>query len=342
MCEHQGDPDNGPGGDSCVCSSGATTTSVAAMTSGSPCPWTAFPITSAASVQTTLAPTQSTGKFLTTVDRKVTECTESVVSTSAGYPVTSCAGSSSVVSWLPHITVMAASSRQSVGTLAAPTASSALYTSVSSALEKLCPSPTPGQPTSCKSDPVVLTGIDYQAFKSHLWENDGKLTITVPWSNYTQPYLRESMIKTAITTFWGSASNASACKPATPVYQKRGLSHDDSARSQSRELLKRDTVELCTAPGIVNVEYVDLDMNGPDPAALMMAELAFTQGDLEKIEEDLGNAELEELCEAIVMLASTALEVVAPEFLPGEIAGEGALEASCAEAAKISAAAQNF
>lgn len=83
-----------------------------------------------------------------------------------------------------EITFQAGSSPVHVGTLTG----TALYTSVSSALEKLCPPVSQTKnPTACETGSVVVHDIEYISDDS--LDTDGELVVKVAASSYTRrPY----------------------------------------------------------------------------------------------------------------------------------------------------------
>ncbi|KAI6085877.1 hypothetical protein F4821DRAFT_279062 [Hypoxylon rubiginosum] len=89
------------------------------------------------------------------------------------------------------VTIEAGTSSVHVGTLTG----SALYTSVSSALDKICPTPTSSGFTSCKTDTVSIGKIPYVSmdFLSH----DGELQVSVESSKYNVTSIRNGLIKAA-------------------------------------------------------------------------------------------------------------------------------------------------
>ena len=322
FCEHQGGPGDGNNAGNCYCTDSASTTTVAPATgAGNPCPWTAFPITSAAPATTPTPVSTITGHFTTTIKTEVHSCTAMEVSQSADLETSSCVGSSTVVSWLPHVTVMAdVSSRQSVGAMAASTRSSALFTSVPSALDSLCPTPSPdGAATQCKGgqyDSVNITGLPYQADASNNYylNHDGTLHVTTPGSNYTTAEIRKGMVDMLLQTIWQQASNATFCNFA-PEHQ------GDPGPGQ----------QLCSAPGLVNVLYMDLSLNDLDPAGYMNLNLNFDHPPEVPANEanELSSEKKKNACETLDTIGSTFLEFVFPEFLPAEIVGEDSISVAC-------------
>ncbi|KAI1364908.1 hypothetical protein F5Y08DRAFT_339255 [Xylaria arbuscula] len=91
-----------------------------------------------------------------------------------------------------QVTLQAGSSYIHVGTLT----SDALYTSVSNALESLCPTPDPERSsTSCSVATATIGGIAF-IDSSEVLETDGELLVSVKSSSYELSQIREAMIHT--------------------------------------------------------------------------------------------------------------------------------------------------
>ncbi|KAI0010802.1 hypothetical protein F4779DRAFT_638430 [Xylariaceae sp. FL0662B] len=89
------------------------------------------------------------------------------------------------------VTIEAGTSSVHVGTLTG----SALYTSVSSALNKICPTPTSSGFTSCKTDTVSIGKIPYVSMD--FLSRDGELQVSVESSKYNVSSIRTGLIKAA-------------------------------------------------------------------------------------------------------------------------------------------------
>ncbi|KAL9102174.1 MAG: hypothetical protein Q9163_002648 [Psora crenata] len=95
----------------------------------------------------------------------------------------------------PQATVQVGSSPVHVGTLT----STALYTSISSALEKLCPSVTQTtEMTHCETGSVKIPNIPF--VDAGVLNNGGELVVKVESSAYNVTSLRDAMIKSAAMT----------------------------------------------------------------------------------------------------------------------------------------------
>ncbi|KAF2237658.1 hypothetical protein EV356DRAFT_529984 [Viridothelium virens] len=101
-------------------------------------------------------------------------------------------------------TVQAGSSPVHVGILTGQP----LYTSISSALEKICPAVSQTESmTTCATDPVTIEGISYT--KGQTLEDDGELDVKVASSSYNDTGLRDAMIMAAALTANTSAQGSS-------------------------------------------------------------------------------------------------------------------------------------
>ncbi|XXG98172.1 hypothetical protein Hte_004493 [Hypoxylon texense] len=89
------------------------------------------------------------------------------------------------------VTIEAGTSSAHVGTLTG----SALYASVSSALEEICPTPTRSGFTSCRTDAASIGGIPYVALD--FLARDGALQVSVESSRYNATSIRSGLIKAA-------------------------------------------------------------------------------------------------------------------------------------------------
>lgn len=177
-------------------------------------------------------------------------------------------------------TVQAGSSPVHVGTLTG----TALYTSISSALESICPSVI--QTTSaetCETGTITIKYIDY-VDPVHGTLAQGELDVQVQSSSYNVTSLRDAMIQAAAPTAQNSA-NGSNCYDATCVVPgkrkrwgsapfsslpRRWLSLGDSERgapgitdaenglSRRNMIMPENTPEkmqLCNAAGFAGVQY---------------------------------------------------------------------------------------
>ncbi|KAI1378364.1 hypothetical protein F4677DRAFT_443576 [Hypoxylon crocopeplum] len=89
------------------------------------------------------------------------------------------------------VTIEAGTSSVHVGTLTG----AALYTSVSSALDKICPTPTSSGFTSCETDTVSIGKIPY--VELDYLSRDGELQVSVESSKYNVTSVRKALIKAA-------------------------------------------------------------------------------------------------------------------------------------------------
>ncbi|KAI4138201.1 MAG: hypothetical protein L6R39_006911 [Caloplaca ligustica] len=122
------------------------------------------------------------------------------VCTRLTYNEDSCSPIPNCVKQLAQATVQAGSSPVHVGTLT----SSALSTSISSALDKLCPSVTKNSDTACSTDSVTIDHIDYKNAEEELM-NTGTLEVKVESSSYNESTIRKAMIDAAALTAMQSA-----------------------------------------------------------------------------------------------------------------------------------------
>lgn len=143
---------------------------------------------------------------------EIVACQDTSTTEYGGYPETYCAGTSLTLYAPPSASAtIATSTHVNVGTLTGE----ALYTSVSNALETLCPTPTGNTITSCSNDTAAVHGVDYwtgsdgqSAIQGAV--EDGTLSIAVPISKYNSSELRVGLINT-IAMAVNSSAQGSSC-----------------------------------------------------------------------------------------------------------------------------------
>ena len=244
----------------CTCVNGASLPNAPATGTNtgdnySPCPWTVAPSLTPTTIPPKPTPTDGNtlypyvetlaGGGITIVD----ECNALTTEYWGGYPFTYCAGNIKTISAppsSPSVSVKVGQNKVLVGTLT----SSALYTSISNALETLCPTPTSGQALVVASGTATVHGITY--VDDNGLERNGELIVSIDSGNYSDPGIRSALIKSAASTFMGSA-NSTNCFNATYVEEQ------DAFREGP---LPRDIV-LCNAANFAGVDYVSY--RGPPP-----------------------------------------------------------------------------
>lgn len=288
-CYNYADPDQGRG-DFCTCTNGASV-SVAASTGSNtgtayqPCPWTTIPASATTSMPP--KPTSEHAQYAftdTLLNHDVIECESSTVANYGGIIATMCAGSSVTLSVAPSASVQVGKQRRNVGTLTG----TALYTSISSALDKICPTAT-GNWVSCSTGTVPIKKIDYV---SDDYLKQGELVVSVQSSSYNTTKLRDAMIKSAALTAQSSA-NGTNCYDA--VHEVCG----------DRPPCAPETIKLCNAAGFAGVQYYD----GQKTGAAMWLDALW------EFEVDSGGAFI---CEVFLEALDALLITVAPEFAVGD------------------------
>lgn len=160
------------------------------------------------------------------------------------------------------VTVQAGSSPVHVGTLT----STKLYTSVSNALEKLCPPATQTTSmTACSTDSVTVKGIDY--VDAGFLSTGGELLISVESSQYNLTSLRDAMIKSAALTAQNAAKDKNCYTQRYDVESLKardGLSSSSSSSWWPPRLFARDRPyavqeegTFCNTVGFAGVNYYD-------------------------------------------------------------------------------------
>ena len=230
-------------------------------------------------------------------------------------------------------TVQAGSIPVHVGTLTGP----ALYTSISSALESLCPTVSQTQSaTVCTTDKVNIKGIVYSDGAGDALGEDGELVVEVEASSYNVTSLRDAMIKSAATTAQNSAAGKNCFDQKYTVEELRKRGPFDSWLSPLHNtrrwlgsklgLEARDhpcpvieSMTMCNVGGFAGVQYYDPYWRlapEPGPSDFIDASWSFK----------VINSAFE--CEFIEGLMD-ALAVIQPEFTVEDVELGEAIAAAC-------------
>ncbi|KAG8527934.1 uncharacterized protein KY384_006850 [Bacidia gigantensis] len=219
-------------------------------------------------------------------------------------------------------TVEAGSSAVNVGTLT----SDALYTSVSKALESICPPATQTTDfTHCSTDTASIKGIKYVADESLL--DDGEFVVTVKSSQYNMTSLRDALIQSAATTAKFSTSEKNSYTAHYTVLEKRwwhapanlaarALGIRDHPYPESESMTLYRAVDFAGAhyySPFINVNNVDKGTDYID------VDYSFKAGSGAELICDFLNAMID------------GLAVVAPEFAVGDIELGSAIDFLCKE-----------
>ncbi|KAL8701350.1 MAG: hypothetical protein Q9201_004951 [Fulgogasparrea decipioides] len=191
------DPDRGINSGFCICDQTVTLPLLSISTvveEDESCHYTTMPTTPQITIKPTVGPAMT--------DTKHCQVCTPVVK----WEEQSCTSLPGCIVQTGAVTVQAGSSPVHVGTLTG----SELYNSVSSALEKLCPSATQTDSlTTCETDTVRIKNIPYMDGEKAY--DDGELVVSVESSQYNLTSLRNAMIKTAAL----SAQNLPLVRTAT-------------------------------------------------------------------------------------------------------------------------------
>ncbi|KAI4181927.1 MAG: hypothetical protein LQ346_006676 [Caloplaca aetnensis] len=210
-------------------------------------------------------------------------------------------------------TVEAGSSAINVGTLT----SDALYTSVSQAIQSLCPPATKaGEFAHCATEAASIKGITYVADDQLL--DDGELVVQVKSSQYNLTSLRDALIKSAAMTAKFSTSDKNSYVAKYSVLEQRrwwhgptnlakrtlGLSVRDHPHSEQEQTTLYRAVDFAGAhyySPFINVGNIDKGTDYID------VDFSFKAGK---------GADL--ICDFLTALID-GLAIVAPEFTVGDI-----------------------
>ena len=305
------DPDQGITSAYCLCEGSKTLPLLSApstVEATASCQYTTIP-----SNITTISPTTSLGP-ITTNSALCQVCTPVVNNEDSCTTMPNCSPLKATA------TVEAGNSAVHVGTLTG----TALYTSISSALETLCPSVTQTTGwTACKTDTVTIENIPY--IESDSLIPNGQLAVSVQAANYTTKLLRDAMINAAALTAQNSASGKNCYTanyqvgPTRRHERRRGLVHarDDFHATPAHMM-------LCNAVGFAGVQYLTPIGSG----ATNMGLGAFIDATWAFQVAPGGGAFVCDFIEAL----EEALAIIAPEFITEEIGIGATIGADCKSA----------
>ncbi|KAI9758154.1 MAG: hypothetical protein M4579_003187 [Chaenotheca gracillima] len=302
------DPDQGINSAYCVCDESITLPLQAAPTTAmetESCHYTTIPTTAHITTKPTLGPV--------TTDLKGCQVCTPVVNNED-----SCSTIDGCIVKTGAVTVQAGSSPVHVGTLTG----TQLYTSISNALETLCPSPTQTTGmTACSTDSVDIEDVPYvnAGFLSQ-----GKLVVTVEASQYNMSSLRDAMIKSAALTAQNAATDKNCYDQKYDV--ESIIKRDVSPRWLPR-IFRRDhphaeqEIETwCNTVGFAGVNYYNPYWRAqPSPGATDYIDAHWT------FETGPGGDFVCGLLEGLV----DALAIVQPEFAVGDIELGEAIDVIC-------------
>ena len=192
-----------------------------------------------------------------------THSKECQVCTRAEYNEDSCHSIPNCIKELAQASVQAGSSPVHVGTLT----DKALSTSISSALDKICPSVTDHSVTACSTEGVSIDHIDYKDDQDAL-NHWGSLEVTVEASSYNETNIRKAMIDAAALTAMKSAVGSN-CYEDEPLVEPMKLKRAYNAFANAYNSLTPpsifprmaidepypDKVHWCNAAGFAGVNY---------------------------------------------------------------------------------------
>ena len=235
-----------------------------------------------------------------------------------------CSSITSCVIQAPQATVQVGSSQVHVGTLT----SSALYTSISSALTKLCPTVTQTtEMTYCEMGTVTIPNIPFS--EGGVLNEHGELVLKVEASQYNVTSLRDAMINSAALTAENSAvgKNCYTAHVQTPQPQRRDYFYTslEFARRwlglEARESLHPEWSEpnWCNAASFAGVQYF---------GEYARLQPSLNPTDYIDVRWDFKSQGGTFTCEFLQGLFD-ALVAIAPEFAVGEIELGEAVGAAC-------------
>lgn len=154
------------------------------------------------------------------------------------------------------VTIEAGTSSVHVGTLTG----SALYTSVSSALDKICPTPTGSGFTGCATDTVSIGDVPYVELGS--LARDGELQVSVESSKYNVTSIRDALIKAAAAAAQHAATGKNCYEQkyeVGPLTQRRSWAPSwllpAFARRSDIQPPRQEKATWCNTVGKLTLEF---------------------------------------------------------------------------------------
>ncbi|KAK8124191.1 hypothetical protein PG999_004109 [Apiospora kogelbergensis] len=220
------------------------------------------------------------------------------------------------------VTLEAGSSSVHVGTVTG----TALYTGVSSALEKICPTPTKGGFTACKTDSAAIGKVPY--VEGGFLATDGEIVVSVESSKYNDTKIRGALIKTAAAAAQKAAAGKNCYEARYDVEElKRRRGWWDPSRLVARLLGGRDhphpeqeKATWCNSVGFAGPHYYNpwwKLQSQPGATDYMDVHFEFHKG---------GGGDFD--CEFLQGLVD-AFAFVAPEFAVGDVGLGEAVKVLC-------------
>ncbi|KAI1077766.1 hypothetical protein F5B20DRAFT_550310 [Whalleya microplaca] len=231
----------------------------------------------------------------------------------------SCSSMKNCIVQTGKVTIEAGTSSVHVGTLTG----SALYTSVSSALDKICPTPTKSGFTSCKTDTVSIGKIPYVSMD--YLSRDGELQVSVESSKYNVTSIRNGLIKAAAAAAQQAATGKNCYEQK---YEVGLLTHKRSWTSWLPEFMRRGDIQppqqekatWCNTVGFSGPHYYNpYWMLQSEPGATDYMDVHF-----QFHEKSGGDFDC-----AILEAAAGALAFLGPEFAIGDIGIEEGIGILC-------------
>lgn len=305
---HEQDPDQGITQAFCLCGGTATLSPLSVASTGhqsDSCAYTTIPATAEETV-TTLASTYT---------KNCQACAQ------VGFNAPSCTKVPQCTPTSAQVTVQAGSSGVHVGTLTG----TALYTSVSSALDKLCPTVTQSKSfTSCSTGTVKIPHIQY--INSGRLDDNGELEIKVQASSYNSTSLRDAIIKSAALTAQKGSELRNSCsnKTYTVIFERDLLppSRIWSRRSSLPPTFVRDRPDpiqtqgvFCNTTAFAGVGYFSPEWRqAQNPGAEAYIDATW------EFQREAGGDLLCDIVRDFIDDLEIAVAAIAPEFVAGDAA----------------------
>ena len=319
--------------DFCTCSNGAST-AVASSTGNNtgsnyvPCPYTTPPPLPSKTTTTAATGGNLLYPFVKTlIDGNTTiveECQSSTIQNYGGFRETMCAGNVITISAPPSqptVNVTMGQNQVLVGTLT----SDALYTSLSNALETLCPSPVSGSTVTVPSGTATIKGITWVESQATSPASNGELLVSIDSGVYSDAKLRTAMIQAAAKGFVASANGTNCFNTSWSI-------------PEYHEVNERGTLLTCNAAKFAGVHYVCLVIhfnlaititNFLQYGSVPFGQSAGTNTQWIEPHIDFGVEQGSFDCQAIVGDLEWILNILAPEFILEDQAAEPEIMGLC-------------
>ncbi|KAI1084832.1 hypothetical protein F5B20DRAFT_222812 [Whalleya microplaca] len=161
----------------------------------------------------------------------------------------SCSSIKNCVVQTGAVTLEAGSSSVHVGTVTG----TALYTGVSNALEKICPTPTSNSFAACKTDSASIGKVPY--VEAGFLAKDGEIVVSVESSKYNSSSIRQALIKTAAAAAQHAATGKNCYKAKYEVESMKRWWDPRSLFGRDHPHPEPESATWCNSVGFAGPHY---------------------------------------------------------------------------------------